>query len=107
MNDRQSAALEHVGSLTEPMRRDWAREKPFPYLVADDFLPVEFAEAILAAYPPPDVPGWQSKTYNHQRNKAMRRSGFPPPIADYFALVNSKEFLGIVSRVTGIEDTIA
>ncbi len=93
-------------SLSE-LRRQWvAPGKPFPYLYVDEFLPAEFAEEILAVYPPPSIPGWSRATYTHQRKKFTMTSGFPEPIERFFALTASREFRDLVSEVTGIPELL-
>jgi hypothetical protein len=97
-------ALERLAARADAYAREWSSKTPFRYVVMDDFLAPEDAEAILAAYPEPDVEGWNHPTYMHQRKKFTRTSGFEPPVAEFFALTASPEFRTLMTRITGIAD---
>jgi hypothetical protein len=102
-----AATLSALRARLPELRRQWsAPEKPFPYVVIDDFLPAGWVEEILATYPLPDIPGWDTTTYTHQRKKFTRVSGFPTPIADFFAFTASEELRLLVGEVTGIADLL-
>ncbi len=94
--------LERLRQRQGYLRQAWASKEPFGYVVIDDFLPSEFAEEILAVYPPPDVENWDSLNYTHQRKKFTRTSGFPDPIGRFFALTAAQEFRDLLSEITGI-----
>lgn len=98
--------LAHLSPRLADIQMRWKAGVPFRYAVIDDFLPSEMAEAILAAYPEPDVEGWNRKTYIHQRKKFTLRSNFPEPIDNFFTAAEAPEFTDIVSRITGIPNLL-
>lgn len=81
---------------------EWAPRHPFRYVVVDDFLSSDLAEAIHSAFPAPDWATWDGTNYLHQRAKFVRTSGFPVPIARYFELTASEEFRALMSELSGI-----
>jgi Rps23 Pro-64 3,4-dihydroxylase Tpa1-like proline 4-hydroxylase len=104
--DYEGQTLQALGERKEELRQNWAAKKTFGYLVIEDFLPPEFAEEILAAYPRPGTDEWDSTTYIHQRNKLTQTHGFAEPIARFFRLTAAPEFRALFSEVTGIRDLI-
>ena len=98
--------LELLRSRADAYAREWSSKTPFHYIVMDDFLAPEDAEAILEAYPEPDAENWKHPTYVNQKKKFTRTSNFPPPIADFFALTAAPEFIALMSKITGIEDLL-
>ena len=96
-------SLERLAARADAYAREWSSKTPFRYLVMDDFLAPEDAEAILAAYPQPDLEHWNHPTYVHQKKKFTLTSDFPRPIDDFFALTAAPEFLDLMTRITGIE----
>jgi Rps23 Pro-64 3,4-dihydroxylase Tpa1-like proline 4-hydroxylase len=94
--------VQSLSERAESLNREWLSKEPFKYLVADDFLPVEFAEEILSAYPQPEVEGWDNTTYIHQRKKFTKTRDFPQPIAQFFTLVSEKAFVDVIGQITGI-----
>jgi hypothetical protein len=103
-----AAALSRVSARAPALRSSWSDEhKPFRYVVADDFLPPDFAESIYECYPPPDVEGWDQITYTHQRKKFVRTGDFPTPIAAFFDLMAHPEFLSMLEGITGIKSVLA
>src|ERR1700732_388059 len=95
-------ALKKLREQVEELKLRWASGSPFRYLVMDDFLPVEYAEEMLAAYPEPDEKGWDDTTYIHQRKKFTKRSDFPEPIERFFGFVADSELITVMSDITGI-----
>jgi hypothetical protein len=72
--------LENLRARVSDLQREWSSKKPFRYVIIDDFLPVDFAEQLLATYPEPDIEGWNDTAYLHQRKKFTKTSGFSEPI---------------------------
>jgi len=97
-------SLDRLAARADDYAQEWKSKTPFRYLVMDDFLFPEDAAAILAAYPVPEVEGWNHPTYMDQRKKFTRTSGFAPPVADFFALTASPDFCALMTRITGIAD---
>ncbi|MDT4952884.1 MAG: hypothetical protein QOJ02_1022 [Acidobacteriota bacterium] len=105
--DYNELALESLRQRKEDLKREWASKRDlFGYVVIDEFLPLQYAEEILAAYPKPDVNGWDDTTYIHQRKKLTQTSGFPPPVASFFALTAAKEFRDLLGEITCIPKLI-
>ena len=50
----------------------FTRGTPYPHLVFDDFLPLDFAEAIHDAFPGPDHPSFSQPDNAYQTNKLGR-----------------------------------
>ncbi|MGH9900895.1 MAG: hypothetical protein ACRD68_03545, partial [Pyrinomonadaceae bacterium] len=63
--DFKKLTLERLRGRAQELRREWSAREPFRYVIVDDFLPGDFAEKILAAYPEPEVAGWDDTTYIH------------------------------------------
>lgn len=107
----QSEGLEYVlarfENRVDDLRSQWRADKPFPYFVADDFLPMELAETILNAYPTPGVDAWDRTTYTHQRKKFTRTKNLPAPIDELFAWTATERFRELLSEVTGIPGLLA
>lgn len=87
-------------------RSAWDAAKPFHFVVIDDFLEKDFAEVLLREYPPAD-PSWANITYTHQKKKFSLTRDFPPRINDFFVMSASKEFLDLISQITGIAGLLA
>jgi len=99
-------SLERIRARVGEYAQSWLAKTPFHYVVMDDFLdPVE-AEALLAAFPAPDIPGWDQTTYVHQRKKFTRTKDFPAPIAAFFDLTMRPEFRELMSGITHIDDLV-
>lgn len=99
-------SLDRIAARADEYARSWSEKTPFRYLVMDDMLDPADAEAILRAYPEPDVEGWNLTTFVHQKKKFTRTSGFPAPVADFFALTASPEFRALMTRITGIPELL-
>jgi Rps23 Pro-64 3,4-dihydroxylase Tpa1-like proline 4-hydroxylase len=95
-----------ISGQADLLRQDFQSKEPFKYLIVDDFLPLEIAEKILSAYPQPEVEGWDSTTYIHQRKKFSKTRDFPEPISEFFAVVSDKAFLDLISQITGIPNLL-
>jgi hypothetical protein len=87
-------------------RSAWDAAKPFHFVVIDDFLEKDFAEALLREYPPAD-PTWTNITYTHQKKKFTLTKGFSASINECFVMLASKDFLDLISQVTGIDGLLA
>lgn len=98
--------LENLRARVSDLQREWSSKKPFRYVIIDDFLPVDFAEQLLATYPEPDIEGWNDTAYLHQRKKFTKTSGFSEPIERFFVLTASPDFRDAISAITGIQKLI-
>lgn len=104
--DYKKPTLERLNRRAASLRESWYAKRPFRYVIVDDFLPPEFAEAILAAYPRPEADDWDGTTYIHQRKKLTKRSGFTEPIQSFFDLTATPEFRDLIGDITGIPELI-
>ena len=88
-------------------RRSFQAKKPFKYIVIDNFLPLDVAESIYAAYPSTQEEGWDNTTYINQRNKYEMRKFKPESILDLVSKsFNSSEFLNWMQKLTNIEEEL-
>ncbi|GGK57792.1 2OG-Fe(II) oxygenase [Rufibacter glacialis] len=84
-------------------------QKPFHYLVYDNFFHIQAAEKILAAYPDVITGNWNGTTYVNQKNKfTMTKFGEDMPLMQQvFAELNGKKFLNFLESVTGVGNLLA
>ena len=99
--------LDSLIERKETLRQAWMKAEYFPYIVIDDFLQVDFAEEILAAFPFYGDKFWFTGKYLHQKNKLMQTTNFPDPISNYYKLTSSQEFLSLISEITGIDKLLS
>jgi hypothetical protein len=85
--------------------RAFAAAQPFRHVVIDGFLAPAFAEALLREFPPFD-PKFARNEAGEVGNKAVveRIRGLGPAYAALDDLVQSRAFLDLVGRITGIAD---
>ncbi|MCW5908781.1 MAG: 2OG-Fe(II) oxygenase [Chitinophagales bacterium] len=87
-----------------PALRDKFNSYPtFRFLVIEDFLLPEVAEALLADYPTPASPIWKSITYIHQRNK-LQSAKISQEFSKVFEELNGEEMRQFLSTLTGINN---
>jgi hypothetical protein len=103
----RSATLDRLRARVPALRAAWQKAQPFHYLVADDFLPADFADAIHASYPRAEIEGWDKTTYIHQKKKLTMQSGFPAPVQLFFDLSASAELRALLSDISGVPKLIA
>ena len=93
--------------LTQVLQKKYNSASPFPNIVIDDFLPVDFLDKIVELYPNKS----QSSTYHTTSHQRFKR-GYRPdnlgtnPCRSYMYLFNSQPFLAFVERVTGLDGLI-
>ncbi len=93
--------------LAQVLQQRYNSASPFPNIVIDDFLPVNFLENIVALYPNKN----QSSTYHTSLHQRFKR-GYRPenlgtsPCRSYMYLFNTQPFLAFVESVTGINGLI-
>jgi Rps23 Pro-64 3,4-dihydroxylase Tpa1-like proline 4-hydroxylase len=83
-------------------------DKPFKYIIFDDFLQVPAAEEILQEYPDVESGNWDGATYIHQKNKFSLKHFGPqyPALDSLFKELNGEKFISFLSHVTGINDLL-
>ena len=94
-----------VGVLAE----EYQHAKPFPFIVIDDFLPNELAEAVAGDIPAKDSPDWKKLPTEDQKGKHVLadESRLPLIIRAVIQELNSGYFLRFLEKLTGISDLIA
>jgi len=82
--------------------------QPFPHLHLENFLEPAVARELMGEFPEPDSRAWIQ--YKHQNENKMglpKRELFPPRIGQVVDELNSPEFLGWLSELTGIEGLVS
>ncbi len=100
------SALDHLQKQIGALKRRWDEAEPFHFIVVDNFLPPSYAERILAEYPEPELEGWNSTTFVHQKKKFTKTLGFPPTIDAFFSLLSDERFKDQLTQITGIKDIL-
>jgi hypothetical protein len=91
----------------DELKKNWNSERPFRFLVVDDFLIPEKAEEILTSYPAVDQGEWDGTTYINQKNKFQQREFSSGSIfSQVFEELNCPDFLKDIEYITGIENLI-
>ncbi len=81
----------------------YAEASPFPHIVLDNFLEPEAAARALAAFPKPDSTEWiQYRHFNSRKLGKSNLSEMPPDLQAVISQLNSDEFAGFVSALTGV-----
>ncbi|MEO1050650.1 MAG: 2OG-Fe(II) oxygenase [Bacteroidota bacterium] len=92
----------------EELNQKWNNQKPFRYLVIDDFLLEEKAEALHDAYPKVEDAAWENTTYINQKNKFVKTNFEDAPVlAEIFDELNGQSFRDILSGITSIDGILA
>jgi hypothetical protein len=99
----QVGVLERVREI----QRGFLDAKPFRYVVIDDFLSQEFCRELMVEFPSFDA----SRALN-ERGETGRKAVVPdiarigPAYARFDQLIRSREFLDLMSRITGIPNLL-
>lgn len=101
-----SIVSQRVSDRVEEFRRTFRGAKPFPHVVLDDFLEPDLAGRLVDGFPTYD-----EETFKNEWNelgKAWHENvpALGAPFAELDAGLRSPEFLGLVSRVSGISDLL-
>jgi len=104
-----SAAMlrEGLQAETNEHAARFARATPFRHVVIADFLAPEFANRLLAEFPA-FAPARALNEHGEIGNKAVHESvrALGPAYAALDDMVQDRDFLGLVSRITGIPDLL-
>lgn len=82
-----------------------ASEVGVRYCALDDFLPVELAQRIHSAFPPPGRMRLM-KSFRETKYTSKDFDQFDPILKDVTFAIQSPEVVGVVERITGIRDQI-
>lgn len=82
--------------------------QPFPHLVVDNFLQKDFATKLERKYPElDDVVWWEYNNHFEKKLACNNLRALDPAFMDFFNLVNSREFVLDLEKLTGIKGLIA
>ena len=81
---------------------------PFPHAIIDGLFPEDRLDAVLAAFPSPDDPGW--RRFENPEEKKLgfdhRTSAVAEPILRFMELMNSWRALEFLESLTGISGLV-
>jgi Rps23 Pro-64 3,4-dihydroxylase Tpa1-like proline 4-hydroxylase len=93
------------------LRSLFAKAKPYPHVVIENFIDADKAREIVAAYPPFDLAlqqGTSFATVNERKKVQISDSAkFSAPVQELNSLLASPEFLADLSFITGIPNLLA
>ena len=103
------ARFEELNARVGVLAEEYQHAKPFPFIVIDDFLPNELAEAVVADIPAKGSPDWKKLPTEDQKGKHVLadESKLPIVIRAVIQELNSGYFLRFLEKLTGISDLIA
>lgn len=93
-------------------RDAYARGRPYPHVVVDDFLPAASARRLAEAFPSPAHPGWKRRDHAEQaaRLGQLQRTNFEgvaTPVRRMLGELCGMAFLDFLETLTGREGLIA
>jgi hypothetical protein len=98
---------EVIGRAGE-IQQEFQRAKPFRHVAIDNFLEVEFCDALLR-----DFPAFDEKRSTNEHGLVGRKAvvehvvDISPFYRMFYEYINSNPFLGVMSKLTGIPELIA
>jgi hypothetical protein len=85
----------------------FARREPFRHVVIDDFLTADYAAALLAAFPPFERGNARNEAGELGGKSTIERiRGLGAPYAVLDDLIQKREFLDLVGRITAVPDLL-
>ena len=102
----ESIINQHVISDLNKLHDDFRNARPFRHVVIDDFLRPEVAEAMLAQFPSVDDPSKLLNEFGAPNPKSAISDvrSLAKPFVDVDSYIQTREFLDLMSAVTGIPD---
>ena len=95
----------------EQLAKEFQRQEPFPSICIDNFLNEDFANEVADAYPTFAEAQVMGRGFNavNERGKYQITDAdvFPDPIKRLHETLASEEFLGTMSKMSGIRDLVA
>jgi hypothetical protein len=103
--------IEGLAVLAKSRHDDYRIGEPFPHVVIDNFLPLDYANRTLDVFPDQHSPiwlDWKQRDTSHQPRKqgighASRLADVSPYLQNMLAVFNSYPFLNFLEVLTGIE----
>jgi len=90
------------------LRRQYRENTPCPHILLKDFLEPDVASEMAAQFPQAATDAWtQYKHANENKLGMAKRQLFPPAIGAVTDELNSPEFVGWISELTGIPNLMA
>ena len=94
-------------AMGKRLAADYKNGTPFPHIVIDDFLPMEYAEKILAEFPSPDEANWHRfDSVKEKKLATQNERNFGPFTRRFLYELNSASFLEFLESLTGIDGLI-
>lgn len=99
--------LARMKELEQSARAEYAKSKPYPHVVFDNFFNPDLVDQVLAEFPKPGQISWQQFD-NEQEIKlaSSAEANFGPVTRLFLYHLNSITFLNFLSAVTGINNLI-
>jgi len=99
---------EKWGARVPALAKEYRENKPCPHVLLKDFLDPEIAFAMAQGFPEPTSEAWtQYKHANENKLGMPKREFYPPTIGAVTDELNSPEFVGWISELTGIPNLMA
>ena len=103
--------IHKLAELATGRRDDYLRALPFPHVVIDDFLPLDYANKILDVFPDQHSPlwlDWKQRDTVHQPLKqgighASRLQDVSPYLQNVLTAFNSYPFINFLEKLTAID----
>jgi Rps23 Pro-64 3,4-dihydroxylase Tpa1-like proline 4-hydroxylase len=100
--------IERWRYLLAQQRGGFINNKPFPYLVVDDFLSTEEATKAARAFPVSNKDLWINYVHVNENKYGLNKKGLiPPALVKIIEDLQHSSYLKILENVTGIADLIA
>ena len=98
---------DYLNDLAIKYREDYAKAKPFPHIVIDNFLPEFVLENVLNEFPKPGEIDWQKFANNAEKKLAAKHERY---MGDATRLLlyqlNSSTFISFLESLTGIDGIV-
>lgn len=92
-----------LDALAQEKAEEYKRNRPFPHIYFDDFLPQVSAEAALRDFPEPRTLEWKEFNNTNERKLAFDVvENLPPSVRDVLYFLNSRPMLKFLETLTGI-----
>jgi hypothetical protein len=91
------------------LARQYRQNSPVPHIVLSDFADPELAQAAAQEFPPkPDTSDWTVYQHPNENKQGLtKRDLFPPSLGELCDSMNTPEFVGWLSELTGIPNLLA
>jgi Rps23 Pro-64 3,4-dihydroxylase Tpa1-like proline 4-hydroxylase len=102
-----SSFTQKLQALAQQNAAEYQSNKPFPFIVFDDFLPLAAAEAALRDFPEPAQIRWQEfDAYREKKLAFDAVEKLPAGDRDLLYFLNSRPMLQFLETLTGIKGVV-